>query len=307
MQSFTRADGLSLRIVPGFREWALQYRRAVTPRKGWTAEDYVVAEQEKRGRHRRLIADLGRWGGTIHAVRILDVGCGDCVATLLLGEEPVQEAIGVDIDPLVFAEGEKPARVRRLVARILGLEDAEQITAAMDQLPVRILRQDATTLEFPDGTFDWVFSRWVMEHVNPAEDALAEMVRVTRPGGLIHVAIDPFYWLRGCHKRGVVDIPFAHARLCLDEYTRFVREYEGQQTAEKRCRRLATLNRFSLDRWRELVEAMPGSELLEWKQSPSEVGQRVLKDHPEIVDSLISGVAPDDLVHEQILAWLRKR
>ena len=44
---------------------------------------------------------------------------------------------------------------------------------------------------------------------------------------MIYHSIDPFYWLKGCHKEGMVDIPWAHARLTPAEYRRFVCEREG--------------------------------------------------------------------------------
>src|SRR6266581_854875 len=46
--------------------------------------------------------------------------------------------------------------------------------------------------------------------------ALAEMSRVVRPGGVIRHAVDPYYWRRGCHKRGRVDSRWAYARLSLE-------------------------------------------------------------------------------------------
>lgn len=45
------------------------------------------------------------------------------------------------------------------------------------------LRGDATTLPFPDDTFDCVLTSEVLEHVQRDTDALAELVRVLKPGG----------------------------------------------------------------------------------------------------------------------------
>src|SRR5205814_643511 len=72
---------------------------------------------------------------------------------------------------------------------------------------VRFTRADAATLPFPGGSFAVLLSRSALEHIVPVERALAEMARVVRPGGVIRHAVDPYYWLRGCHKRGLVDIP----------------------------------------------------------------------------------------------------
>src|SRR5439155_1465900 len=100
-------------------------------------------------------------------------------------------------------------------------------------------------------------SRSAMEHIAPVERALAEMARVVRPGGVIHLRVDPYFWLRGCHKRGLVDIPWAHARMTLEDFRRFVTESEGAAMAATRCARLQTLNRLTLGQWRSLIGAGP--------------------------------------------------
>jgi SAM-dependent methyltransferase len=47
----------------------------------------------------------------------------------------------------------------------------------------RVLAADASALPFPDGSFDAAFSFLMLHHVGRWEDALAELVRVLRPGG----------------------------------------------------------------------------------------------------------------------------
>jgi ubiquinone/menaquinone biosynthesis C-methylase UbiE len=45
----------------------------------------------------------------------------------------------------------------------------------------------ATALPFPDNRFDIVWSIWVLEHIPNPEQALREMRRVTRDGGIIYL------------------------------------------------------------------------------------------------------------------------
>jgi ubiquinone/menaquinone biosynthesis C-methylase UbiE len=55
-------------------------------------------------------------------------------------------------------------------------------------LPIEFRTGDAHCLEFPDGTFDGARADRVFQHLDDPERALAELIRVTRPGGRIVVA-----------------------------------------------------------------------------------------------------------------------
>jgi hypothetical protein len=145
-----------------------------------------------------------------------------------------------------------------------------------------------------------------LEHIVPIERALAEMARVVRPGGLLRHAIDPFFWLKGCHKDGLVDIPWAHARLRLGEFRRFVAETEGEAKAARRSRHLESLNQLGLRGWRALLEAGP-FEILDWHEGRSALAQTVLEEHPDVAETLLDAVTTRDLVHHAITVWLRKR
>ena len=55
---------------------------------------------------------------------------------------------------------------------------------------------DATSLDFESHTFDVSYSRFLFQHVKDASQALREMVRVTKPGGVVMVEdCDLFTWL----------------------------------------------------------------------------------------------------------------
>lgn len=122
---------------------------------------------------------------------VLEVGCGPATDTLalarLVGEQG--RVTGLDFDPDMI----ELARER---ARAAGLEDR-----------VDHLVGDATSLPFPDDTFDACRSERLFQHLHDPAHALAEMIRVTKPGGRIVVfdtdhetfaidAPDPDAWRR---------------------------------------------------------------------------------------------------------------
>lgn len=297
--TFVRADGRPVRVVPGFRERVLGYRPSVTPRPDWAAEDYARAADKKLARARRLIAEITRRHDRLRSAAVLDVGCGDGLNCLVLASFSVRRAIGVDLHLPLFAADDAAAPLRRLAQLVL-----ERLDGAVGR--ARFVRGDATQLAFPDACFDVLVSRSAMEHIAPVQRALAEMARVVRPGGVIHLRVDPYFWVRGCHKRGVVDIPWAHARLSLEDFRRFVAETEGAAMASRRHARLETLNRLTLAQWRAVIEAGP-FDVLEWIEETSDFAVELLKEYPEVSDSLTDGVQRGDLVNARLEIWLRVR
>lgn len=126
----------------------------------------AFAEGYDRGRDRgyhKLIDDqaaaiVARYAAGRDA---LEVGCGTGLILARVARE-ARVARGVDLSPGMLAR-----------ARARGLEVAEA---------------SATALPFADASFDVTYSFKVLAHVPAWERCLAEMLRVTRPGG--HLIFD---------------------------------------------------------------------------------------------------------------------
>ena len=65
-------------------------------------------------------------------------------------------------------------------------------------LPVEYLPGDVTRLDLAAASFDGAYSERVFQHLDDPEAALAELVRVTRPGGRI-VVIDTDWGMHAIH------------------------------------------------------------------------------------------------------------
>jgi demethylmenaquinone methyltransferase/2-methoxy-6-polyprenyl-1,4-benzoquinol methylase len=115
---------------------------------------------------RRIIADLALPEGS----RGLDVGCGVGLYALWLAE-----AVG----PAGHVTGIEPTAERAAAARELVGH------AAPGRLDFR--QGDATAIDAPDATFDWLWCGDTLHHVQDTGRALKEFVRVLRPGGRIVV------------------------------------------------------------------------------------------------------------------------
>jgi ubiquinone/menaquinone biosynthesis C-methylase UbiE len=119
------------------------------------------------------------WAGLRPGMQAVDVGCGTGAVTRIMARMAMPgAAIGIDV-----------SADRLNQARRLAPEQGDGIA---------FLAGDANTLPIPDNAVDFAWSRFLFEYLSSPERALAEMLRVTRPGGVIAVAdldnqLDAFY------------------------------------------------------------------------------------------------------------------
>lgn len=102
---------------------------------------------------------------------VLDIGCGTGTDLLLAARRvgPVGHAIGIDMT-------EAMRNRARSSAAAAGLSNVE------------VHRADATALPLEDGGIDVVISNGVLNLVPEKDKAFAEIMRVLRPGGRLHLA-----------------------------------------------------------------------------------------------------------------------
>ncbi len=118
------------------------------------------------------------------APRILDAGCGTGEASVrLAGMFPQAHVLGVDILDASLARACE--RGAHLAAR-LAFEN-----------------QSVYELRAPDRTFDLTVCRHVIHSIPHPERVLAELVRVTRPGGTLHLIAEDYGMLH--FQRGELD------------------------------------------------------------------------------------------------------
>lgn len=117
---------------------------------------------------RRALNDLQRMmpQGKTQFDNILDIGCGfgHSFAELAARFQP-QRIVGLDADP--------------------GLQERAGQTAAECACPVQLHAGNAAKIDFPDNTFDMVFCHQTFHHIVAQEAAMAEFMRVLKPGGVL--------------------------------------------------------------------------------------------------------------------------
>ena len=111
---------------------------------------------------------------------VVDVGCGTgTVVRALAGiVGPTGSVLGIDASEIMLAEAH-----RRTADR---------------SLPVEFRRGDVTRLDLDDAGFDATHCERVFQHLDAPEAGMAELVRVTKPGGRI-VVIDTDWGMHAIH------------------------------------------------------------------------------------------------------------
>lgn len=122
--------------------------------------------------------------GLVCGMTALDVGCASGAASVEIGRIAA------------------PGTVVGIDASEARLKEAQVLAQSAGANNLEFHRGDAYAIPFPDDTFDFVWSRFLLEYLKRPVDAIAEMKRVARKGGLVanadldgnclfHYPIDP--------------------------------------------------------------------------------------------------------------------
>jgi SAM-dependent methyltransferase len=120
------------------------------------ADDEYVKTARQAIKDGRVVETMQSFVRDYHleSARVLDVGAGTGYL-----QDVVDDYVGLDISPAAARYFHKP-----------------------------FVEASATEMPIPDDDFDAVWSIWVLEHVPAPEQALAEMRRVVKDGGLLFLA-----------------------------------------------------------------------------------------------------------------------
>ena len=130
----------------------------------------LTAQAEAIWPQERLLFDRYRLSGE---AKILDAGCGTGEISLRLGEMfPRSRILGVDVID---------DHLERARARCAGLDGR-----------ARFENRSIFDLELPAAAFDLVVCRHVLQAIPHAERAIAELIRVARSGGWIHLIAEDY-------------------------------------------------------------------------------------------------------------------
>ena len=104
--------------------------------------------------------------GSLAGMRVLEVGCGRGVGIEILLSLGAAYVTGFDLDPKMVALAQK---------RVAKYDDR-----------ARVFVGDAEAIDAPDATFDAVADYGIIHHIPNWPQALKEIARVLKPGGVFY-------------------------------------------------------------------------------------------------------------------------
>jgi len=162
---------------------------------------------------------------------------------------------------------------------------------------------DATDLIYRDDSFDVVVSFNAMEHIPDPALALSEMIRVTRPGGLIYLTFDPIWTCdSGSHFQHRVSDPWRH--LLDDDFASAILRNGGSEDEANEFR--FAMNRRRLDEYQAAFDRTRTQVdyLLEYEWSGC-VNQSH-PDHPNFKLCIEAGYSENELLTRGMAKLIRK-
>ena len=151
--------------------------------------------------------------------RVLDAGCGNGRHLCESFRTPGVDVAGVDL------KWDDLSKARGFLSLMAGDREGRWLVA----------QADITNLPFSDGSFDVVICSEVLEHIEDNQTAVAELVRVLKPGGDLVVTVPRFLPERICWtiSRAYHQEPGGHIRIYKNTELQNLLEEAGV-----RCRRI---------------------------------------------------------------------
>jgi SAM-dependent methyltransferase len=231
-----------------------------------------------------------RFGLGLEGLDILDVGPGQQLKHMRVLSVK-NKVVGIDTDIVpqglhlrdyveMLRHNPVLRTVKTVTRKLLGWDELFEKTLARD-LAVRgfprlpVFRMDATRMTFSDASFDVVCSWSAFEHISRPREALAEVARVLRPGGVAYLAVHLYTSHSGSHdprtltSNGMAPPYWPHLR-------------PGHREA---VRPNCYVNEVRLDQWKYLFQqTMPGAHFIHERQEELLPHLRELKEQGELAD-----------------------
>ncbi|HEY0976145.1 MAG TPA: class I SAM-dependent methyltransferase [Flavobacteriales bacterium] len=182
-----------------------------------------------------------------------------------------------------------------------GIDLVEQLDPRAAAAGVRFRRMDAMALEYPGDHFDVVHSFNAFEHFGDPAQVLREALRVTRPGGRVHLHFGPLYGsAKGLHAYYKIPVPYCQFLFPLELMNTYLTERGVEPLDPGHC------NGWTVQQFRDLWSSMRDrADILEQAEYYHTADLDIVRRFPSCFQGKVQQF--DDLIVNNLRVVLRKR
>lgn len=191
--------------------------------------------------------------------RILEIGAGSRGALLQMFDES-NDVVGIDKYLGALDQGYWKAlktTVRKVMFDPLFYYYLKKCNSGYLNRRRKVLSMDAMEMDFPDCQFDFVYSRFFLEHIEDIRGLAEEISRVLKPGGKTYHVFALYTTLDGAH-------------------TLDWRRYEPWQHLTGHVEGNAYVNKYRLEQYKEFFESVFGEGNVEIRTKINEFSREYL-------------------------------
>ena len=319
---YLTSNGNGLPRLEGFREYLkpdwrdMVYPASNVPHLPKTEEiERRVSANIKKINNLRTYLDL--YGIDLKKKDILEVGCYTGATTFCLSLLNPSKVTGSDMSKYYInqSKGHEISDEAIVMQFNLLTEERNSIKEYLTKKKMIMLGEtvfiedDITKSSFAPNSFDFICGWEVLEHVTPPHNALYEMHRILRPGGIVFHEYNPFFCLEGGHTLCTLDIPWGHTRLSSKDFEMYIKKYRQEEASQDLSFYHNNLNRMTISDLTKMIAdfGFQTIELIKW--SNNALVSHILND-PLIMKQTRANYGSatlDDLITDKIWILLRKQ
>jgi len=207
---------------------------------------------------KELVKAYPEFLGNLSGKRVLDAGCGPGGKTAAYAEQS-NSVFGIDISV---------NNIKQAVSFASGFSEVE---------PPVFLVASADRLPFSDESFDIIIANDSMEHFENPGEALGELSRAVKRGGLMVLFFTPWSSPLGSHLYDYIRTPWCHLlypEWLIEELLTVILERSGDTQADETAARLmeeyrSELNRITISQYRDILKGYPELEVVHEELKPA--------------------------------------
>ena len=239
LSRFTDSNNNTYDLLKGYRDdMQPGWKNALTPLDSLELPN--LNEVKKRINKANSLIDqsvklLNNFNFNFSGNKVLEFGCNDGSKTCALAKQGPSAIYGSDISYYYLLdrkEDELSDEAHQENEYLHKLRKVIQDNSLNENSKCKpeYVEDNICDSNFESNFFDLIFSWNVVEHIQRPEEAIKEMYRILKSGGIVFNKYNPFFCQGGGHSLCTLDFPWGHVRLDHSNFKKYIKEIRPDET-----------------------------------------------------------------------------